>query len=109
MAGQDDNTLDRVAVAGRKDFPRAPGPRVPLALITDAGRGAVIRVESALPFPLDGELYQASSARTVLFRQHLIIFVMACELASKKGSEIRSKRATIATSRTSLVGRDIRE
>src|SRR6266480_5006718 len=77
MAGQDANALDRVAVAGRKDFPRAPGPRVPVTyLIADVGGRAVIRVENAHPFPLEGERYHAPSMRAVPFRQHLIISVI---------------------------------
>src|SRR6266567_7170073 len=77
MAGQDANALERVAVAGRKDFPRAPGPRVPVTyLIADVGGRAVIRVENAHPFPLEGERYHAPSMRAVPFRQHLMIFVI---------------------------------
>src|SRR6266567_3440877 len=94
MAGQDANALDRVAVAGRKDFPRAPGPRVPVTyLIVDVGRGAVIRVENAHPFPLQGERYHAPSTRTVPFRQHLMIFVIGAAIRSRPTMP-RGTRAT---------------
>src|SRR6266480_6936864 len=76
LAGQHSNALDRVAVPDRKNFPRAPRPRVPLTYrITDIGRGAVIRVENAHPIPLKVKPTISRSATCpVSFLQHLIIF-----------------------------------
>src|SRR6266516_7352426 len=76
LAGQHFNALDCVAVARRKNFPRAPRPRVPLTYrITDIGRGAVIRVENAHPIPLKVKPTISRSATCpVSFLQHLIIF-----------------------------------
>src|SRR6266566_5976409 len=73
VAGQNSNALDRVAVAGCKNFPRAPRPRVPLTYrITDIGRGAVIRVENAHPIPLKVKPTISRSATCpVSFLQHL--------------------------------------
>src|SRR6266496_2231780 len=73
LAGQNSNALDRVAVPDRKNFPGAPGPRVPLTYrITDIGRGAVIRVENAHPLPLKVKPTISRSATcAVSFLQHL--------------------------------------
>src|SRR5262245_49696284 len=52
LTGQNADALDRVVVAGRKNFPGPSGSRVPLTYrVTDVGRGAVIRVENAHPIP----------------------------------------------------------
>src|SRR6266542_2135876 len=78
LAGQNLNALDRVAIAGCKNFPRAPRPRVPLTYrITDSGRGAAIRVENAhlIPSPSKcSQRYHDVVSLTVSFSPHLIIF-----------------------------------
>src|SRR6266568_2225210 len=73
LAGQHFNALDCVAVARRKNFPRAPRPRVPLTYrITDIGRGLVVRVENAHPIPLKVKPTISRSATCpVSFLQHL--------------------------------------